>query len=80
MFAGHGITIAAILTDNAFNYRHSRDVAAVLAEHGIGHRFIRPHCPWTNGKVERFNRTLQKEWGYRRVYAGHRYRAAALPR
>ena len=79
-FTAHGVTIKAILTDNAFNYRHSRDVADVLADRRITHRFIRPHCPWTNGKVERFNRTLQKEWAYRRIYAGNRYRAAALPR
>lgn len=79
-FADHGVAVTAILTDNAFNYRHSRAVAAVLADRAIKHRFIRPHCPWTNGKVERFNRTLQKEWAYRRVYAANRYRTAALPR
>jgi transposase InsO family protein len=79
-FAAQGVTITAILTDNAFNYRHSHAVADVLTSHGIKHRFIRPHCPWTNGKVERFNRTLAKEWAYRRVYAANRYRAAALPR
>jgi transposase InsO family protein len=79
-FAAHGVHIKAILTDNAFNYRHNRQVADVLAEQGVTHRFIKPHCPWTNGKVERFNRTLQKEWAYRRAYAGNRYRSAALPR
>jgi transposase InsO family protein len=79
-FATQGVTITAILTDNAYNYRHSRAVAAVLAQHGIKHRFIRPHCPWTNGKVERFNRTMQKEWAYRRAYRSNRHRAQALPR
>jgi transposase-like protein len=79
-FAAQNVTVKAILTDNAFNYRNSQAVAAVLAEHGIKHRFIRPHCPWTNGKVERFNRTLAKEWAYRRAYAANRYRTAALPR
>jgi len=77
-FATHGITIKAILTDNALNYR-SRDVAAVLATLGAKHRFIRPHCPWTNGKVERFNRTLQREWAYRRPYVSNAHRARALP-
>jgi transposase InsO family protein len=62
------------------NYRSSHAVADVLAGHGIKHRFIRPHCPWTNGKVERFNRTLAKEWAYRRPYRSNRHRARALPR
>jgi transposase InsO family protein len=79
-FASHGVVVTAILTDNAFNYRHSHAVADILASHGIKHRFIRPHCPWTNGKVERFNRTLQKEWAYRQPYRSNRHRAQALPR
>jgi transposase InsO family protein len=79
-FAEHGVPVSAILTDNAMNYRHSHAVADVLAGHGIKHRFIRPHCPWTNGKVERFNRTLAKEWAYRRAYRSNRHRARALPR
>jgi transposase InsO family protein len=79
-FANHGVTVAAILTDNAMNYRHSHAVANVLANQNIKHRFIRPHCPWTNGKVERFNRTLAKEWAYRRAYNSNRHRSQALPR
>ena len=35
---------------------------------GIDHVLIKPHCPWQNGKVERFNRTLQIEWAYRQVF------------
>lgn len=79
-FADRGVTVKAILTDNAMNYRNSHAVADVLADHGVKHRFIRPHCPWTNGKVERFNRTLAKEWAYRRAYSNNRHRAQALPR
>jgi transposase InsO family protein len=79
-FADHGVIIKAILSDNAMNYRHSHAVAHLLNELGIKHRFIRPHCPWTNGKAERFNRTLQKEWAYRRAYRNNRHRALALPR
>ncbi len=37
-----------------------------------------PHCPWQNGKVERFNRTLQVEWAYRQVFLSNDDRAAAL--
>ena len=51
------------MTDNAFNYRHSGDFQAALAALGARHILIRPHCPWTNGKVERLNRTLLRESG-----------------
>ena len=49
------------LTDNAMAYRNSADFHRVLDEHGIGHRLIRPYRPQTNGKVERYNRTLLAE-------------------
>ncbi len=79
-FTAHGVAINAILTDNAMNYRLSRAVADLLADHGIKHRRTRPHCPWTNGKAERFNRTLAKEWAYRRAYRTNHQRSRALPR
>jgi transposase InsO family protein len=76
-FARHGIEhIERLLTDNAWAYRHS--LRQVCATHGISQRFIRPHCPWQNGKVERFNRTLQTEWAYRRAYVTNDARTAAL--
>jgi transposase InsO family protein len=78
-FEEHGISrIERVLTDNHFSYRLSNDVAAVIAELGAKHKFIRPHCPWQNGKVERFNRTLQVEWAYRQVFLSNDDRAAAL--
>jgi transposase InsO family protein len=40
--------------------------------------FIRPHRPWQNGKVERFNRTLQSEWAYRQPFTSNAERTAAL--
>jgi transposase InsO family protein len=49
------------MSDNAFSYRLSRDFQAALAGLGARHILIRPHCPWQNGKVERFNRTLLTE-------------------
>jgi transposase InsO family protein len=79
-FAGHGISIQRVLTDNAFAYRKSVAFRDAVAELGAEQRFIKPHCPWTNGKVERFNRTLQTEWAYRRIYTSNTRRAAALPR
>ena len=56
-FAAHGITrIERLMTDNAWAYTYS--LREVCAEHGIQQKFIKPHCPWQNGKVERLNRTL----------------------
>ncbi|MGJ1427099.1 integrase core domain-containing protein, partial [Clavibacter sepedonicus] len=45
---------------------------------GARQKFIRPHCPWQNGKVERFNRTLATEWAYRQPFTGNQHRADAL--
>ena len=40
-----------MMTDNHWSYRRSADVAAVIATLGAKHKFIKPHCPWQNGKV-----------------------------
>jgi transposase InsO family protein len=64
------------MTDNAWAYRYS--LRTLCAEHGITQKFIRPHCPWQNGKVERLNRTLATEWAYRQVFTSNEERAAAL--
>jgi transposase InsO family protein len=78
-FAGHGIDrIERVITDNAKNYRISADFHAAAAAIGAKQKFIRPHCPWTNGKVERFNRTLQTEWAYRQVFTSNAEREAEL--
>ena len=66
------------MTDNAWNYTNSDKLAELLETIGAKHRRIRPHCPWQNGKVERFNRTLQTEWAYRQVFTTNTERAAAL--
>ena len=75
-FASYGIeTIDAVLTDNAKNYTGNAFTAAL---NGIKHRRIRPRRPQTNGKVERFNRTLIEEWAYARTYYSDEERTAAL--
>lgn len=76
-FAAHGVRIERVMTDNAFVYRHSTDWHLLLDEHGIGHRLIRPYRPQTNGKVERFNRTLLDEWAYASVFTTNDQRRAA---
>lgn len=78
-FAAHGIPrIERVITDNHFSYRHSHRVAKVIKDLDATHKFIRPYCPWQNGKVERFNRTLATEWAYRQVFTSNDERTAAL--
>ncbi len=78
-FTGHGVRIEQIMTDNAMSYRRSRLFTATCADLGITQRFTKRRCPWTNGKAERFNRTLATEWAYAAVYDSSTERGAALP-
>jgi transposase InsO family protein len=70
--------IDALMTDNAWNYTRSHALAAQLDQLGARHILIKPHCPWQNGKVERFNRTLQTEWAYRQIFTTNHDRTATL--
>lgn len=74
-FAEHGIEIREVLTDNGPCYR-SRVFNSTLGT--IRHRFTQPYRPQTNGKVERFNRTMLDEWAYVRPYDSEMERAAAF--
>jgi transposase InsO family protein len=78
-FAKHGIArIERVITDNHLSYRRTNDVRAAMKTLDATHKFIKPHCPWQNGKVERFNRTLQTEWAYRQIFLSNDDRSAAL--
>ncbi len=78
-FTACGVTtIERVITDNHFSYRRSAAVAAAITSLGAVHKYIRPHCPWQNGKVERYNRTLQTERAYRQVFSTNDARSAAL--
>ena len=78
-FAQNGIDhIERVISDNAFAYRKSAAFKNAVAKIGAVQRFIKPHCPWTNGKVERLNRTLATEWAYARKYTSNHERAEAL--
>jgi transposase InsO family protein len=76
-FAARGITIQQVLTDNGGCYRSHlwRDTCQQLA---ITPKHTRPYRPQTNGKVERFIRTLLDGWAYRRLYASEAARRAAF--
>ncbi|MGQ4715931.1 IS481 family transposase [Streptomyces anulatus] len=76
-FTGHGITVERVLTDNGSCYK-SKLFTQALAAAGITHKKTRPYRPQTNGKVERFNRTLADEWAYQRPYRSNDERTRAL--
>ncbi len=78
-FAARGVVVERVLTDNHFSYR-GRLFNAALADHRILHKYCRPYRPQTNGKVERFHRTLLEEWAYVRPYACEAVRTRALAR
>ena len=78
-YAGLGITVREVLTDNGTGYR-SHAFAAACRQLGLRHRFTRPYTPRTNGKAERFIQSALREWAYARAYARSEQRIAALPR
>jgi transposase InsO family protein len=78
-FARHGITARRLQTDNAFTYIHNRGLRELLERHGIQHRRIPPRTPKRNGKVERYQQTLAREWAHGQRYRSSDARAAALP-
>jgi transposase InsO family protein len=75
-FAKSGITVRKVLTDNGSCYRSFAFRDALGA---IEHRRTRPYRPQTNGKVERFHRTLADEWAYARLYTSDTERCAQFP-
>ena len=77
-FRAHGIELRQVMSDNAMNYTRSDDFRRSIAALDLEHITIRPHCPWQNGKVERFNRTLAIEWAYRQIFTSNHDRTEAL--
>jgi transposase InsO family protein len=77
-FAEHGVTVERVLSDNGSAYRSFawRDTCTAI---GITHKRTRPYRPQTNGKIERFHRTLSDGWAYARLYQSEAERRAALP-
>ena len=58
---GHGIVAKRLLTDNAWIYTKNRDLAELLRSRAILHKRTRPYTPKTNGKVERYQQTTDRE-------------------
>ncbi|MEY1675415.1 IS481 family transposase [Gordonia sp. ABKF26] len=73
-FQGHGITVRRVMTDNGSCYRSKVFAESLGVE--IKHKKTRPYRPQTNGKVERFNRTLASEWAYAEFYSSETARTA----
>jgi transposase InsO family protein len=74
-----GVRVRRLLTDNGGNYR-SRDFAGAVRAHRLRHRRTRPYTPRTNGKAERFIRTMLQLWAYAQAYRTSAWRALALAR
>lgn len=77
-FAERGVTIERVLTDNGGCYR-SHLWRETCHELGIVHKRTRPYRPQTNGKIERFHRTLAEGWAFTKFYSSDAQRLAALP-
>jgi transposase InsO family protein len=73
----HGIHVERILTDNGSCYRSTIHALACRTL-GIKHSRIRPYRPQTNGKAERFIRTMLRGWAYAAIYRSSAERTAAL--
>jgi transposase InsO family protein/transposase len=76
-FEHHGITVERLLTDNGSAYRSAIHAIACRAL-GIRHLRTRPHRPQTNGKAERFIRTMLAGWAYGALYRNSQERTSAL--
>lgn len=78
-FRRRGVRVKRVLTDNGTGYR-SRVFAAATRAQRLVHRRTRPYTPRTNGKAERFIRTLLSEWAYGPAFPTSAQRTAALER
>jgi transposase InsO family protein len=73
-----GVVAERLMTDNGFSYVKNRSLAQLLRSRAISHLRTRPYTPRTNGKVERYQQTLQREWAYALEYASSGARREAL--
>lgn len=78
-YAGLGVTVKEVMTDNGSCYR-AHVFAETCRELGLRHHFTKPYTPKTNGKAERFIQSALREWAYARAYSRSHQRIADLPR
>ena len=76
-FEGLGVAVERVMTDNGPGYR-SRLFNESLEARGVRHKYTRPFSPWQNGRVERMNQTLAREWRHARAWESEASRADAL--
>ena len=76
-FEGLGVAVERVTTDNGPGYRN-RLFNESLEARGVRHKYTRPFSPWQNGRVERMNQTLAREWQYARAWESEASRAEAL--
>ena len=77
MFATHGVSIQRVMTDNGPGYISKR-FNLLCQQLNIRHIYTKPYTPRTNGKAERFIRTLKEQWAYGTCYRTSAHRARAL--
>jgi len=77
-YAERGVTVTRVLSDNGSAYK-SHLWADTCAELAITVKKTRPYRPQTNGKIERFHRTLAEGWAFKKFYTSEHARRAALP-
>jgi transposase InsO family protein len=77
-FADRGVSVQRVLSDNGSCYR-SHLWRETCDELGITPKKTRPYRPQTNGKIERFHRTLADGWAFKKFYSSESARRAALP-
>jgi transposase InsO family protein len=78
-FLDLGVCCERVMTDNAWAYTHNQSLRQLFRARQIHHLRTRPYTPRTNGKVERYQQTLQREWAYALEYASSQARRESLP-
>jgi len=77
-FAAHGVQVNRLMSDNAWTYTRNKALAQLLADRGLRHILIPYRRRQVNGKVERYQQTLKREWGLGQTYPSSDHRARAL--